>query len=160
MFNLCCKYDCMDIWHGKCPAKVNPYSRIKNRIQIYHLKQDVAVARRTKCLYTALTNSRYKNYQFDKRFLSLGKFKTSIHRRLFLLSMFDCGNYLRECRHCSTTVQDVVEHCLADCKGMVQSRKLLRMRFKLYNASEKEDFNDKLGVFQLALTKKCYLTVL
>ena len=33
IFNICCKYDRMDIWHGICPQKINP--RIKRIIGFF-----------------------------------------------------------------------------------------------------------------------------
>ena len=33
IFNMCCKYNCMSIWHGKCPEGLNPYTRIKKIVE-------------------------------------------------------------------------------------------------------------------------------
>ena len=60
IFNICCKYACMDIWHGKCPRKVNPYARIRRIVEAYHLQEDLEVLRRSTCAYAALIQFKEK----------------------------------------------------------------------------------------------------
>ena len=84
IFNLCSKYNRMDIWHGLCPDKVNPLLRIKKIVETYHLKKDEEVAKEVKCIYTALTIFKAKKYKFDERITDFGKFKNTEHRRVFL----------------------------------------------------------------------------
>ena len=39
IFNLCCEYNMMWVWHGTCTSKVNPLSQIKKQIVERHLKK-------------------------------------------------------------------------------------------------------------------------
>ena len=46
VFNLCCKYDAIEILHGKLKGLSNPASYIKNKVVNFNLRKDLEVGRR------------------------------------------------------------------------------------------------------------------
>ena len=159
VFNLCCKYGRMDIWHGVCPKKVNPYSMIKKIVDNYHYAKDVQRARATNCVYTSLTvfDSSGK-YKIDERLTRIGQFRNSEHRRIFLYALLDTGGYTKDCKHCGERVTDLTEHCLAECKAMEKSRYRFKLLMLFYNAPETTKFDHKGTVYSLAFTESYYMT--
>ena len=95
VFNICCKYNSMDIWHGLCPKGINPNTMIKKRVEAYHYKRDLLKADSTKCLYTSLTffDRNKMKYKFDERFTKAGNFKSSEYRRRFIYAFLDTCSY-------------------------------------------------------------------
>ena len=55
VFNLCCKFARMGLWHGACPNTINPYKRISKIVEAYYYTRDIERARRAQCGYTSLT---------------------------------------------------------------------------------------------------------
>ena len=49
VFNLCCKYNAIDFWHGKIPQNIDPNHFIKNKVKNYYLKQELEIGRRKLC---------------------------------------------------------------------------------------------------------------
>ena len=159
IFNICCKYDRMDIWHGICPRKINPLARIRKIVETYHLKKDVEAAQKSACAYTALKVFKEKKYKFETWLTHRGRFSSTEHRRTFLYSLLDASNYDRECRNCGTMVKDVVKHGLQECPGLTGQRRIFRIVMRFYNAPKEFDFNNKEEVFKAALGKKSILKV-
>ena len=170
VFNLCCKYGRMDIWHGLCPNKVNTYIMIKRMVQTYHYDKDVEKARRTTCQYTSLTDftsvgpllpkTHSENYKFDDRFRKIGQFKDSKHRRLFLYAFLDTGAYEKKCNHCGDSIRDLTDHALTECWALVQLRYRFQLLMKFYDAPASTSFKNEDNVFALALTKYCFMKAL
>ena len=62
-FNLCCKYDVIDFWHGKLKGLTNPASFIKKKIIAFSLKKDLDIARKRPCAFTDIFLSNIFSYQ-------------------------------------------------------------------------------------------------
>ena len=164
IFNICCKYDRMDIWHGTCrPSKVaqriNPLAMIRKMVEQYHLKKDLETAQRKSCVYTAIKVFKGKRYCFESWLKHMGRFPSTEHRRTFLYSLLDTSKYERLCRNCGSTVNDVVKHGLADCTGLKHQRRKFKMLMVFYNAPTELDLQKKGVVFEAALRKKSLLKV-
>ena len=86
----------MDIWHGICPRKINPISRIKRIVETFHLQKDLEVARETRCVYTGLIDFKAKKYTMDGRFRIVGRFQTATHRSTFLFCILDTSSFDRQ----------------------------------------------------------------
>ena len=157
IFNICCKYDRIDLWHGHCPEKINPLSRIKRIVETFHIQKDLEVARKTKCVYTALIDFKAKRYTMDKRFCQVGRFQTAKHRSTFLFSLLDSSSHDRQCKHCGIIVKDIKRHGMEECSRLVNQRKGFCMMMEFYGATKEIDLANKTEVFQLALSKKCFL---
>ena len=154
----------MDIWHGICPNKVNPYTRTKWIVEDYHYDNDIQRARKPTCLYTALTelhnrgskillHNQRLSYTFDGRLKKIGQFSNSEHRRIFLYAFLDTGDYTKECKHCGESVRDLAGHCLTDCKGMKQARHRLKLLMIFFNVPANTKLKHKETVIWLALSK-------
>ena len=164
IFNICCKYDRMDIWHGmvsnKVALKVNPLARIKRMVQTYHLKKDLGTARKSTCFYATLRVFKDKKYMFEPWLKHIGRFHSTDHRRTFLYSILDVSNFNRVCRNCgSATVRDMVHHGLNDCLGIERQKRIFQMLMNFYNAPQDIVLTNKTEVFRAALRKKSLLKV-
>ena len=159
IFNICCKYACMDIWHGNCPTKVNPYARIRRIVEAYHLQKDLEALRRCTCAYAALRQFKEKQYNIEPRLRGVGRFQSTKHRRVFLYAMLDVSSYDRECQNCGAQVQDITSHGLQGCPLLKHKRSLFEQKMKFYDAPRELDIRNKAQVLREALEKKCLLKV-
>ena len=163
IFNICCKYERMDIWHGNSPnavaQKVNPFTMIRRLVEEYHFKRDLQTAQETNCAYTALKSLKGKTYRFESWLKQIGRFPSTTHRQTFLYSLLDVSNYERVCRNCGSTVTDVVNHGLSNCPGLQSQRRIFRTMMTFYNAPPELKLQKKTDVFEVALRKKSLLKV-
>ena len=159
IFNICCKYGSMDIWHGICPKKVNPYERIKRLVEDYHLKKDLEVLHRTNCAYSTLRIFKDTKYMLEPWLRGIGRFQSTKHRRVFLHALLDVASYDRKCGNCGTTVTDITTHGLKECTRVTHKREIFNMTMKLYNATEGLDTTNRVQVLKEALVKKSLLRV-
>ena len=65
VFNLCCKYNVIDFWHGKLPKNVLPGNYIKNKVKKYHLARELEIARSKSCGFTDVYLQNKFGYQED-----------------------------------------------------------------------------------------------
>ena len=157
IFNICCKYGSMDIWHGICPKKVNPFARIKRMVEEYHLKKDLEVLRRTNCAYSVLRIFKDKKYMLEPWLRGIGRFPSTKHRRVFLHALLDVASYERKCGNCGTTVKDLTTHGLKECPRVTHKREIFKITMKFYNATEGLDTTNRVQVLEEALVKKSLL---
>ena len=128
VFNICCKYGRMDLWHGKCPAKENPMSRIRNIVELYHLKRDQEATRKNSCIYAGMVNLKEKRYNFEERLKTIGRFQTTEHRRVLMYTMLDNERFEKECGNCGKTVEDITKHGMEECTAVEHHRKVYKLR--------------------------------
>ena len=159
IFNICCKYACMDIWHGRCPRKVNPYARIRRIVEAYHLQEDLEVIRGSTCAYAALRQFKEKKYNIEPRLRGVGRFQSTKHRRVFLYAMLDVSSYDRQCQNCGAHVKDITSHGLQGCPMLKHQRTLFEQMMKFYDAPRELNIRSKAQVLREALEKKCLLKV-
>ena len=163
IFNICCKYDIMDIWHGVCPKKIinktNPLMMIRKTVETYHLKKDLHTAQKSTCAYIALKIFKDKRYKLEPWLKHMGRFPSTDHRRTFLYSLLDVCNFERQCRNCGTNVSDMVKHRIKDCPGVEIQRNKFQMLMRFYNAPEELDLCNKDIVFRAALGRRSLLKV-
>ena len=157
IFNICCKYSRMDIWHGQCPKNINPLVRINSIVESYHLKKDVETARRTNSAYTALKVFKEKRYSLEPWLMDIGRFPSTKHRRVFLYSLMDICNYERVCRNCGSKATDIMKHGLTECSALASHRRKFRMLMRFYNTPKELQLDRKQEVFRAALGKKSLL---
>ena len=138
IFNLCCEYKIMWVWHGTIISKLNPLTQIKNHIVKYHLKRDLEYSLKSNCVYasTNLSEKGYgTKYKLDRFLRQFGFFESSEHRRFFLYSFLDTGAYPRPCIKCLTVIHDRLSHALTACPKAIKLRIILRLKLLLYNAN-------------------------
>ena len=63
IFNLCCKYNVIDFWHGKLKGLTNPTSFIKDKILSFSLKDDLSIGRKRSCAFTDIYLSNIFSYK-------------------------------------------------------------------------------------------------
>ena len=159
VFNLCCKYESMDLWHGKCPPKENPMSRIRNIVERYHLKRDEEATRRNKCIYAEMATLKKKRYIFEERFKMIGRFQSTEHRRVFMHTILDTAKFEKECGNCGKVVEDTTKHGMGECKALEHHREVYILRMKLYNAPENCNLLEKKEAIKVAMMKNCFMKV-
>ena len=160
IFNTCCKYGSMGIWHGQCPKKVNPLARIKRIVEAYHLQRDLGILRRSNCAYSTLRTFKDRKYSLEPWLQGMGRFASTKHRRMFLYALLDVANYNRQCVNCEATVKDITSHGLKECPRVEKEREIFRLTMRLYNAPKNLDMGCKSQVMIEALVKKSLLKVL
>ena len=151
IFNLCCKYERMDLWHGRCPDKVNPLSRIRKIVEAFQLKKDMETANKGNCIYRKIARFKDKKYRLEESLREPGRFKNTEHRRVFLYTWLDTAKYERGCKNCGEQVKDMVEHGLKECKKIEKQRKLYTLRMKLYDVPHRAYLLEKREVCEAAL---------
>ena len=168
VFDLCCKFGRMDLWHGVCPNKTNPYTMIKKIVEAYYYRRDIETAQKSQCAYTSLTvlfnrgnlqttTFPKEMYKLDSRLKEIGRFRNSEHRRLFLYAFLDTGAYIRECKHCGESMKDTVAHYLEECTAIEHQRNVFRTTMRFYKVPKTANLRNKVTVFSLALSKKYLL---
>ena len=87
IFNICCKYDCLDVWHLKREPKENKFATIRRIVEAYHVQKDLAKS--TGCLYMSIlfqmTPKRCRAYKLDPFFCKMGLFSDTKRRSYFIL---------------------------------------------------------------------------
>ena len=159
IFNICCKYGTMGIWHGKCPMKINPLARIKRIVEAHQLQIDLGILRRSNCVYSALRIFNEKKYMLEPWLNGMGRFASTRHRQVFLYTMLDVANYDRQCGNCGTIVKDITSHGLQNCPKVTHQREIFVITMRLYNAPKELDMTNKSQVMKEALVKKSLLKV-
>ena len=159
IFNICCKYDRIDLWHGTCPPKINPLARIKRIVEQHNLKKDIDIARSTDCAYSRLKIFKEERYTIEPWLKSIGRFSSATDRQVFLYALLDVSTFDRECQNCAETVKDITTHGLQNCYGVQKQRKIFINMMEFYDLPGDIDLKCKLAVFRAALLKKCWLKV-
>ena len=54
VFNICCKYNILQLWHGNAPDKVNPLHFIKRTIISKNLRTDLETGRTKACCFASI----------------------------------------------------------------------------------------------------------
>ena len=162
IFNLCCEYNMMWIWHGTISSKLNPLSQIKRHIEQCHLKKDLETSYRSNCVYATigLSGNEYgKKYKSDKFLRRFGFFESAEHRRFFLYSLLDTCAYPRSCPQCGTETNDTLTHALTECPKASKLRIVLTLKLLLFNAN-REVSPTKLGckktLYKLAMVNRLF----
>ena len=159
IFNICCKYGIMDIWHGKCQKKVNPLARIKRVVEAHQLQLDLEILRRSNCVYSKLRIFNDKKYTLEPWLQGVGRFASTKHRRMFLYAVLDIANYERKCGNCGAMVKDITNHGLQECPRVTNQRIIFEMTMRLYNAPKEWEMRCKTQVMRNVLVKKSLLKV-
>ena len=139
IFNLCCEYNMMWVWHGTICSKLNPLSQIKRHVVMYHLKKDLETSSGSNCIYATMclaVKNYGKQYHHLVKFLRhFGFFENAEHRRFFLYAFLDISAYPRPCPKCGSVINDVLSHALSACPKAIRLRLVLRLKLLLFNAN-------------------------
>ena len=136
-FNLCCKYDVIDFWHGKLKGLTNPASYIKKRIIAFSLKKDLEIGRKRPCAFTDIFLSNIftyqKSYHLVEPYLKQDFFSSASARCLVTKFLIDSRAFYRKCIFCSQESKNIFLHHLFLCSKLEKQRHLLRSKLLLYN---------------------------
>ena len=127
VFNICCKYNAITIWHGIVPEKLNPLHSIKKIIISKNLRNDLEVGRAHTCSYASIFLSNPFTYQkkyhivepFNKLDYSSYPNESQIHRALL-----DPCSYKKNCQHCGLQIEDLFTHFLTQCPELIGTRRI------------------------------------
>ena len=158
VFNICCKYNAMNIWNGTVPAKVCAQIHIKRIILSNNLSRDLQAGRGINCGFTSiyLTNpfSYQKNYHLVDPFGASNFNFTNI--RALVKALLDPDSYTKECLQCGSFCSDTLTHLLKDCSTLLESARLLDLKLTMYNFPKKLNLLDKTEILSLILSKNCW----
>ena len=159
IFNVCCKYNVIDFWHGKLKGLTNPTSFIKDKILSFSLKNDLSIGRKRSCAFSdiCLTNlfSYQKTYHLVEPFLKQDFFTSASARCLVTRFLLQSQTFFRKCYFCSLELKDIISHQLFSCTKLEDKRRLLRSKFVLYNFPANK-LNNKITFYMAVLSKRIW----
>ena len=136
MFNLCCKYNVINFWHGKI-QNPNPNIYIKKQVLKYNLKVDLKIGRSTSCgfsdVYLQNLFLYQEKFQLIKPFNVFNFFSSSSARTLIIRALLHPRHYMQDCGKCSSASKCIFDHLLYDCTNLMDQRRDLRNMLNFYN---------------------------
>ena len=149
VFNVCCKYNLINLWNGiaiptgnlnpriAASGIVNPLRRIKNIIITHNLQKDLNVGKNSSCSFASLflnSPSAYqKKYHLVEPFCQSGCFASPSGRKHFIKALLHPCSFSENCARCGQKYKDKLNHYLTACPPIFEHRKELRLRLTLYN---------------------------
>ena len=132
IFNLCCKYNVIDFWHGKLKGLTNPTSFIKDKILSFSLKNDLSIGRKRSCAFTDIYLANIflyqKSYHLVEPFLDKDFFTSASARCSVTKFLLHSRAFYRRCIFCSLESKDILSHYLFTCTQREAERRLLRSK--------------------------------
>ena len=137
VFNLCCKYDAIDFWHGKMPQNIDPYLFIKNKVKNYYLKQDLEIGRRKLCgfadVYLQNKFLYQEDYQLIEPFKRFNFFSSTRARSIMTKVLLYPREFKVDCDLCDGIFTYIFNHYVYDCANLKTLRQHLRNMLNFYN---------------------------
>ena len=119
VFNLCCKYDMIDIWHGKHKGIANPKLYIKDKILKFSLKNDKEIGRKRSCafrdIYLSNVFSYQKSYHLVEPFTNRDFFSSASARSKIAKALLYPRAFSRKCIFCLLEFKDILSHQVFSC---------------------------------------------
>ena len=147
VFNLCCKYGDINLWHGVYPSvmkKISPLTTIKNLVVKRNYSIDISTARGTKSVYAFLflRNQSPLKWIFEKykiAFRKAGFFKNSDARKRFVKALLTTNPFPQKCNFCNSLCEELLQHQINECKNLELQRQILSMEIFLNRPNESTD---------------------
>ena len=137
VFNICCKYNMLQLWHGNAPDKVNPLHFIKRTIISKNLRTDLETGRTKACCFASIFLSNpftyQKNYHLVEPFRQPESFASANGRKRFVKALLHPCSYFKACPYCNQQQKDMLDHFLTTCSRLSELRKELYLRLAFYN---------------------------
>ena len=137
VFNICCKYNAINIWHGIVPEKLNPLRSIKKIILTANLRTDLQIGRAHTCSFSTIFLSnpfvQQKNYHIVEPLNRTDYSNYPNDSPVLIKALLDPNSYIKECRSCGLACKDVCTHLLTHCQKMIDSRNIFHSKLTLYN---------------------------
>ena len=171
VFNLCCKYNNISIWHGICPRKTNlqkldPLRWIKKVVIDQNLSIDLEEARSIDSAYSCLFlnsfspyKSDFKKYRTCKMFQKVGLFESADGRKRFIKAILTTNPFSEFCKFCKGYFSKLLQHQLTECQELKHQRRILELELNLFRNIEAEPIpiTDISHVISSVIPKKCLL---
>ena len=167
-FNICCKYNMLNLWHGISPCNVNPLHRIRRQIISHNLRSDLEMGRSKACCFTSIFLSNpfkyQKKYHLVDPLLQPDCFDSTNGRKRFIKTLLHPCSYLQTCDYCKQQYKDKFDHFLNTCPQIVGLRKELHLKLAFYNFPRDRIPPAKTDLLNLALNdrilRKCLTSFL
>ena len=159
VFNTCCKYNAISIWHGIVPEKLNPLRSIKKIIISKNLRNDLEVGRPHTCSFATIFLSNLFTYQKNYHLvepLSKLDYSSNLNESQIYKALLDSCSYQKDCKHCGLQVHDLLTHFLTQCPALSEIRRLLQLKLLLYNFPNEDSPPQKNLLLKLALNNACW----
>ena len=179
VFNICCKYNIIHIWHGIAvsgrldPGRalsrvINPLRRIKNIIISQNLDKDLQVGKGKICSFASFfltgPSSYQKKYHIAEPFSQPRCFASPKARKHFVKALLHPCSYTEDCCFCGQRYNDKLNHILTDCPQNPSYKKELHLRLALYNFPKCRMPLNKLNfisaAFSMLIWRKCIVKFL
>ena len=167
IFNLCCKYNCLNVWLGILKSrnsKINPSNEIRRIVEASCFKLDLKKALESQCLYTTLFIyphiPKYTGYKIENFLKQIGTFPDAEGRKLFLYALLDTCKHEISCPRCSLPNKDIVGHILSSCTKACQLRLNFRLQLMFYGVPSSFQFTNKEAIFSLIFGRKVCLKLI
>ena len=163
VFNICIKYNAINLWHGLIPSKfnrlLNPLQCIKRIIISKNLRSDLENGRASNSsfatIYLANKFLYQKNYHIVEPFIQANCFSSPQGRYRFIKALLHPCSYIEECLLCQQKYKDICEHLLTACTRTVEARTSLELKLTLYNYPRKAHLR-KTDILEHALSNKIW----
>ena len=159
VFNLCCKYNVINFWHGKIQGFTNPNIYIKKQVLKFNLKVDLENGRNTSCgfsdVYLQNVFKYQEKYHLKKPFNVFNFFTSTRARTLIIKVLLHPRDFMLDCGLCSCATKCIFDHLLYDCKYLADHRLDLRNMLNFYNFPM-DCFSSKIKFLATCLEKKAW----
>ena len=130
VFNLCCKYNLMELWHGNLENMSG--MSITQKVLTHSLASDLKKGRIFPCLFSDiyLSNvfSYQKSYQLVHPFETFNFFTGIDVRRCIIRLLLYPRSFKSKCPYSFVKYTDIIGHFLVDCPFLVAERKKMHWR--------------------------------
>ena len=160
VFNICFKYNAINIWHGIVPEKLNPLRSIKKIILTKNLRNDLEIGRIHTCSFSNIFLSNpliyQKKYQVIEPFNRIDYSSCPNDSHVFIKTLLDPNSYTKECEHCGLRCKDMCTHLLTQCQKLTESRNIFHMKLSFYNFPMENLPLQKNALLKLIFNKVCW----
>ena len=143
VFDLCCKYNLMELWHGNLSNLAG--MSIARKVLTYSLASDLKKGRKFSCLFSDiyLSNvfSYQKSYHLVHPFKSFNFFSGIDDRRCIIRLLLYPRSFKSYCPYCHVKYEDILRHFFVDCTFIGTEREKMYLKLQMYNF-HREDNND------------------
>ena len=161
VFNICCKYDDINLWHGISAPKTNPLIGIRKLIITSNLRKDLEIGRSRKSSFATVFLSNIflyqKTYHIVEPLKQINFFASSSARKRFFKAILHPCNYSDECFRCRQKTNDMLDHLLTRCIHTLEMRNTLKLELTLYNYPNTHISRKKHQLLEKVLTKRTWL---
>ena len=159
VFNLCCKYNVNDFWHGKLPIGVDPKQFIKKKVEKYNLSHELEIARKKSYAFADLyLQNRFlyqDNFHLIEPFKTFNFFNSTRARSLMIKVLLYPRIFKVYCDLCNEGFTNIFDHHIYDCIYLKNQRHTLRNMLFFYNFPN-DIFLDKKNFLSACLEKKSW----